>query len=186
MAYISISLVSTSLRTVFLEKWGRAIKSWLIIWATTQYQHGKQRESPAASGTLGEVDVGEQPCKEALCFQCKDCHLFKLQGSHPLSQPHRVIPPLRHLNMQCQALPCPIPKPYLLNSGLLLLNLTIYKLSWTVSTQKLMRITAIWALLIKITPLAVSLALKPYRAFCESGKIIYVTSSLGQGVKLPN
>lgn len=65
-------------------------KKCQIISATTQYQHGKQRKSPAISGTQGEVDIGVQSW---LCFQGKHCHLFKFQCFPPLSQSHKVILP---------------------------------------------------------------------------------------------
>ena len=65
-------------------------KKCQIISATTQYQHGKQSNGPAISGTQGEVDIGVQSW---LCFQGKHCLLFKFQCSPPLFQSHKVILP---------------------------------------------------------------------------------------------
>ena len=86
VASISVSLVPTKLRTVFLEQRRNARSS------RQQPSTSMENKSngPAISGTQGEVDIGVQSW---LCFQGKHCLLFKFQCSPPLFQSHKVILP---------------------------------------------------------------------------------------------
>ena len=131
----------------------------------------------------GRVQPFQEP-KGRLILGCRAGFASKVSTVTSSSSSALLCP--SHTRSSCQAFPCPTTKANILNSRLLLLNLTIRKLSWTVSTEKWMRIITTGALLIKTTPLALCLALKSFSAFCKSGKIFCATMPLDQGVKLPN
>ena len=166
VASISVSLVPTKLRTVFLE------------------QRRNARSSRQQPSTSMENRVMVQPFQEPKGRSILGCRagFASKVSTVSSSSSSALLLCSSHTRSSCQAFPCPTTKANILNSRLLLLNFTIWKLS----TEKWMRIITTQALLIKTTPLALCLALKSCSAFCKSGKIICATMPLDQGVKLPN